>query len=194
MDRMTWLSMPTRSAKGNCAPCVSTATGKPSRCATPKNRVSHVAHDGRFERAPLLWQNQLLGPVKDNFVLIDGKKMRGGGVEMVNATTGSGRFLASTMTPAQSNEIPAARGVFKTQDLAGKIVIADALHTNFETAQQILQQQGGDYLLTVKGNQPELKRTLQSLFTEQGFSPEGPCAHPSHRAGEEPRAHRNPGA
>jgi predicted transposase YbfD/YdcC len=41
-------------------------------------------------------------------------------------------------------------------DLAGKIVLADALHTQVETAQQILFEQGGDYLLTVKANQPIL--------------------------------------
>lgn len=169
---------------------------KQVRC--PKKTVFHTllttVDAEALERALLLWQNQLLGPVQDNVVLIDGKKMRGGGVEMVNATTGSGRFLACTMTPEQSNEIPAARLVLKTQDLAGKIVIADALHTNFETAQQILHQQGGDYLLTVKGNQPELKKTLLHLFTERGFSPKGQCAHPDHRAGRESRAHRNPGA
>ena len=92
---------------------------------------------------------------------------------MVNATTGRDRFPGSIMTPDKSNEIPAARAVLQTQELAGKIVIADALHTNFETAQQILHHQGGDYLLTVKGNQPELQKTLQTPFLEQGFSPEG---------------------
>jgi hypothetical protein len=167
---------------------------KQVRC--PKKTVFHTllttVDSDALERALLLWQNQLLGPAQDNVVLIDGKKMRGGGVEMVNATTGSGRFLASTMTPEKSNEIPAARAVLKTQDLAGKIVIADALHTNFQTAQQILHQQGGDYLLTVKGNQPELKKTLENLFAERGFSPEGQRAHPSHGPGKEPRADGNP--
>lgn len=166
------------------------------RC--PKKTVFHTLlttiNADALERALLLWQNQLLGPAQDNVVLIDGKKMRGGGVEMVNATTGSGRFLASTMTPEKSNEIPAARVLLKTQDLAGKIVIADALHTNFQTAQQILHHQGGDYLLSVKGNQPELKKTLQNLFTEQSFSPEGERAHSGHPPGEQPRAHGNPGA
>lgn len=164
------------------------------RC--PKKTVFHTflttVNAEALQRALLIWQNQLLGPTQDNVVLIDGKKMRGGGVEMVNATTGHGRFLGSIMTPDKSNEIPAARAVLKTQDLTGKIVIADALHTNFETAQQILHHQGGDYLLTVKGNQPELQKTLQNLFAEQGFSPEGQHAHPSQCPGEEPRAHRNP--
>ena len=164
------------------------------RC--PKKTVFHTllttVNAGALESALLHWQNQLLGPVQDNIVLIDGKKMRGGGVEMVNATTGSGRFLGSIMTPNKSNEIPAARTVLKTQDLRGKVVIADALHTHLETAQQILHQQGGDYLFTVKGNQSDLQKTLQTLFTEQSFSPTTGRSDPDHSPGAEPRTHGNP--
>jgi hypothetical protein len=142
-----------------------------------------------IERALLLWQNQLLGPVQDDVVLIDGKKLRGGHLEMVNATTGTGRFLGATVTPDKSNEISAARTVLKTLDLGGKTVIADALHTNRPTAQQILYEQGGEYLLTVKGNQPDLQKTLDQLFVEQKFSPCTHAADPSPRGGEEPRPH-----
>ena len=140
-----------------------------------------------MERALLLWQNQLLGPVQDNVVLVDGKKMRHGGVEMVNATTGNGRFLGSIITPDKTNEITAAREVLKAQDLAGKLVIADALHTNQDTARQILYEQGGDYLLTVKGNQPELQKILSGLFEKQAFSPSGHGADPGPCGGEQSR-------
>lgn len=143
------------------------------RC--PKKNVFHIllttVKAEVLEQALLIWQNQLLGPVQDNVVLVDGKKMRGAGVEMVNATTGSGRFLGSMITPDKTNEITAARVVLKTQDLTGKIVVADALHTNRETARQILYEQGGDYLLTVKGNQPDLQKTLSGLFIKQAFFP-----------------------
>jgi hypothetical protein len=143
------------------------------RC--PKKTVFHTVlasvNAQALERALLLWQNQLLGPVQDKIVLIDGKKMRGGGVEMVNATTGQGRFLGATLTQDKSNEIPAARVVLRDLDLLGKIVIPDALHTNVQNGQQIHHEQGGDYLFTVKGNQPEIKKTLASLFEKQTFSP-----------------------
>jgi hypothetical protein len=151
------------------------------RC--PKKTVFHtlltIVNDEAVEKALLIWQLQLLGPAQSNVVLVDGKKMRGGGVEMVNATAGNGRFLGSTMTPDKTNEIPAARTLLKTQDLTGKLVIADALHTNFETAQQILYQQGGDYLLTVKGNQPGLQKTLDNLFAQQSLSPQDQPPEPS---------------
>lgn len=126
-----------------------------------------------LERLLLEWQQRLTGPVQDSLVIIDGKKMRHGGVEMVNATNGRGQYLGGVMTEAGSNEIPAARQLLERLDLTGKIVLSDAAHTQVETGQQILFEQGGDYLMTVKANQKTLQSTLQTLFEQQGFSPSG---------------------
>ena len=50
--------------------------------------------DGRkLEQVLLDWQRRLTGPVQDSLVIIDGKAMRHGGVEMVNATDGNGQYL-----------------------------------------------------------------------------------------------------
>ena len=131
-----------------------------------------------LESVLLQWQGRLIGPVQDSLVIIDGKKMRHGGVEMVNATNGLGQYLGGKMTEAGSNEIPAARQVLRPLELTGKVVLSDAAHTQVETAQQILFEQGGDYLVTVKGNQPTLQATLRHLFEKQAFSPSGHAAHP----------------
>lgn len=143
------------------------------RC--PKKTTFHRVLAGvdaqSVERALLIWQDQLLGKIQDSLVVVDGKKMRHGKVEMVNAVSGSGRYLGGVITQDKSNEIPAARQVLSQLELAGKIVLADALHTNLATARQILYEQGGDYLLTVKGNQPTLQKTLETLFEKQAFSP-----------------------
>ena len=148
-----------------------------------------AAVDGTVLQGVLLaWQQRLSGPIQDRLVIVDGKKLRHGGVEMVNATTGGGQYLGGVITAAKSNEIPAARQVLSHLDLVGKIVLGDALHTQVETGQQILYQQGGDYLLTVKGNQPTLQATLQHLFNPQAFSPSGHAAHP----GAPPRAQSGP--
>jgi predicted transposase YbfD/YdcC len=40
-------------------------------------------------------------------------------------------------------------------DLAGKLVVLDALHTHPETARQVVQDLGADYLLSVKANQAQ---------------------------------------
>jgi hypothetical protein len=126
----------------------------------------------------LAWQQRLTGPRQDNLVIVDGKKMRHGGVEMVNATDGQGQYLGGVMTQTKSNEIPAARQVLSRLELGGKIVLTDALHTQVETAQLILFEKGGDYLMTVKANQPTLQTTLQNLFEKQLFPPSGPAPHP----------------
>lgn len=135
-----------------------------------------------LEQVLLNWQRRLTGPIQDSLVIVDGKKMRHGGVEMVNATNGKGQYLGGVITQTKSNEIPAARQVLERLDLAAKIVLADALHTQVETAQQILFEQGGDFLLTVKANQPTLQGTLQNLFEQQAFSPSGHAAQPGAQA------------
>jgi hypothetical protein len=133
---------------------------------------------GVLERILLQWQQQLTGPIEDQLVIVDGKKMRHGRVEMVNATNGQGHYLGGVITQRKSNEIPAARQVLGKLDLQDKIVLTDALHTQVETGQLILFEKGGDYLMTVKANQPTLQKTLQGLFQNQAFPPSGPVADP----------------
>src|SRR6266498_996218 len=138
---------------------------------TTFTRVLHEVDDDLIERVLLRWQDQILGPPQDPMVIFDGKKVRHAGVEIVNAVDCAGRFLGSVITDSKSNEIPAARQLLGGQDLLGKILVADAMHTQDETAKQILFEGGGDYLLTVKGNQSTLETTLATLFVKQSFSP-----------------------
>lgn len=156
---------------------------------TTFGRVLCAVDDDALERVLLRWQDQILGPTPDRIVIIDGKKVRHGGVEIVNAVNSTGRFLGSVLTDSKSNEIPAGRRLLLQQDLVGKIVLADALHTQDETAQQILHQQGGDFMLTVKGNQLTVQKTLESLFAKQAFSPSTHAADSGHEAGAQPGAH-----
>jgi len=124
-----------------------------------------------LEKVLLEWQEQVSGPTQDTLVVVDGKKLRHGGAEIVNMVDGNGRFLGSALTPDKTNEIPIAREVLARLNLQGRTVLADASHTCAETARQIHFEQGGDYLLTVKLNQEDLHQTLEKLFEEQPFSP-----------------------
>lgn len=124
-----------------------------------------------LERILLIWQKQVLGPCDDKLVIVDGKKLRHAGVEIVNAVDGKGHFLGSEITDSKTNEIPTARDLLRKQDLTDKLVVADALHTCEETARQILFEGGGDYLLTVKGNQPKLQQRLEARFSKPSFPP-----------------------
>jgi hypothetical protein len=174
-------------AKTASMPAVTNATGTAS--ATTNSLAEILAAKFKAEGLQLAnsnqvivllqWQQRLTGPIQDNLVIVDGKKMRHGGVEMVNATNGQGHYLGGVITQTKSNEIPAARQVLGKLDLQGKIVLTDALHTQVETGQLILFEKGGDYLMTVKANQPTLQETLQGLFEKQVFPPSGPAADQS---------------
>ncbi len=61
----------------------------------------------------------------------------------------------------------ALRELIDTLNLKGACYVADALHTNRETAQHIINQ-GCHYLLTVKGNQPKLHEQLAEYFSGMG--------------------------
>ena len=152
-------------------------------------RVLTGVDEALVEQVLLAWQEQLLGPAKDRAICVDGKKLRHArGVELVSALGAqSGRWLGTVCTEAKSNEIPAARALLKKVDVVGKTVVADALHTQWETAQQILFEHGGDFVFTVKENQKTLHTTVAGLLTEQPFSPSAHAAEPHLPAGNRSR-------
>jgi predicted transposase YbfD/YdcC len=58
-------------------------------------------------------------------------------------------------------------------DLNGSLLTADAMHTQTETARIVVQQKGGDYLFTVKGNQKGVADNARELYQNLScdFSP-----------------------
>jgi len=87
---------------------------------------------------------------------------------------GSGITLRQVAVDGKTNEIPVGVEVLNSLDLQGKIVTGDALHTQRQTSQQIVEA-GGEYLWVVKENQERLKRDIELLFQPEvcapGFSP-----------------------
>ena len=85
------------------------------------------------------------------------------------------------MEKDKTNEIPVARELFGKLDLQGRMVSLDALHTQTETARQLVMERGADYLLTVKDNQPTIHKEIEKLIPapEAGFPPSGANADPS---------------
>jgi hypothetical protein len=145
-------------------------------------RILNQVDEAAVETALLAWQEQILGPVQDRIFAVDGKELRHSqGGELVSLIgTQSGRWLGSARTPDKTNEIPVARTVLEKVaqqvDLAGKLVVLDALHTNQQTARQVVQDLGADYLLSVKANQAQLHQTVSRLLQPSAFSPSGPDA------------------
>jgi hypothetical protein len=81
----------------------------------------------------------------------------------------TGCVLAQQAVADKTNEIPAARELLPAIDLHGRVVTADALHCQRETARQILDS-GGHYLFVVKDNQADLHGALIAEFAP-AFSP-----------------------
>ncbi|WP_295702378.1 ISAs1 family transposase [Lapillicoccus sp.] len=102
-------------------------------------------------------------------IALDGKTVRG--ARTLNAVAphlvaafdhATGTVVGQVAVAAKSNEIPAVRDLLACFDLAGVVVTVDAMHTQVETAQAIIDA-GGDYLFTVKKNQPTLHRACKDL-------------------------------
>ena len=74
----------------------------------------------------------------------------------------AGTALTQRRVADKSNEIPALPELLAPLDLDGAVVTADAMHTQTGTAQWIISR-GAHYVLTVKNNQPGLKRALKKL-------------------------------
>jgi hypothetical protein len=97
-------------------------------------------------------------------------------------------------TPKKENEIPAARRLLARANLVGCLVGLDAMHTQHETAAQIVQGSGADYLFTLRDNQPTLVKTAKTLVPGD-FFPSGQgdagAAHLPHRR-DQSRSSRDP--
>lgn len=74
----------------------------------------------------------------------------------------AGAVLGQLAVAAKSNEIPCVRDLLACFDLTGVVVSVDAMHTQTDTATAITDA-GGDYVFTVKGNTPTLRRKLKTL-------------------------------
>jgi hypothetical protein len=136
-----------------------------------------------LQGALLRWLDHLLGkrkPAGDQ-VSVDGKELLNSqGLEVVSAySVTEGRWLGSEAVAKESNEISAAQELLGRIDLDGSLVTADALHTQSETARIVVQDQGGDFLFTVKGNQPGVQKNVQQLYSSlsRAFSPSGQNFH-----------------
>ena len=101
-------------------------------------------------------------------IAIDGKEIRSTGkmkkydspLHIVSAQIGElGLTLAQETVQSKSNEIPAVQELIKTLEIAGCMVVADALNCQIQTAQAIIDAKA-DYLLSAKGNQKELMNDI----------------------------------
>ncbi len=81
----------------------------------------------------------------------------------------TGGVLRQLVMPSDTNEHKAALTLLKQIALKGRVITGDAMFCQRDLCQQIIDD-GGDYLIAVKDNQPELKAAIEAEF-QPGFSP-----------------------
>jgi hypothetical protein len=136
-----------------------------------------------LESILLAIQAQLRGPApKDDLIALDGKEpQHGGGQSVLTALcVPSQYYLGSAIVDTKTNEIPVARQLFQHLDLQGRFVSLDALHTQTETARDLVLEAGADYLLTAKDNQPTVHQNIEKLLPapKADFPPLEADTHP----------------
>lgn len=103
-------------------------------------------------------------------VSMDGKILRGtidpavsdGLLLLALYWPGEGITLAQVAIENKQSEVSAAPTLLSWVDLRNKVVIGDTMHTQRQVSIQI-GKAGGNYLWTVKGNQPQLLQDLGSV-------------------------------
>jgi predicted transposase YbfD/YdcC len=113
-------------------------------------------------------------------IAIDGKTLRRSfdraaarsPLHLVSAwAAGSRLVLAQVATDDKSNEITAVPKLLEMLSLNRAIVTADALNCQRAIAEQVVQQ-GGDYVLALKGNQGTLHDDVQLFLDDPAHAPE----------------------
>jgi hypothetical protein len=130
-----------------------------------------------LERRLGMWAESILAatattaPAAGDGIAIDGKTLRGSkrrgapGAHLLAAVSHRlQQTLGQVAVDDKSNEIPFAPTLLADLLLAGRVVTMDALLTQREIAQTVLDG-GGDYVMVAKGNQPRLKEAIVTVFT-----------------------------
>jgi predicted transposase YbfD/YdcC len=126
----------------------------------------------QFEEVFMSWVQAVAEKTQGQVIAIDGKTVRRShdqhlgkkAVHMVSAWASANRLvLGQVKVDEKSNEITAIPALLRLLDLSGCIVTIDAMGCQKEIAAQVVGQ-GGDYVLAVKDNQPQLAQKIEKLF------------------------------
>lgn len=137
-------------------------------------RVFAMLDPMAFEECFMKWVTALATASQGRLVAIDGKTLRRSldtangkaAIHMVSAWCEANHMvLGQVATDAKSNEITAIPRLLKLLDIDGAVVTIDAAGCQKKIAQQIVDQ-GGHYILQLKGNQGTLHAETVQLFDQ----------------------------
>jgi|SRR6516164_3512146 len=134
------------------------------------NRIFAALDPRAFQHCFSSWINAACHALGFRHIPIDGKAVRGSAgpdgtcLHLVSAWAAEHRLsLAQVAVADKSNEITAIPELLKMLDLHGALVSIDAIGCQKDIARQI-REEGGDYLLAVKDNQPTLYADVRACF------------------------------
>jgi len=119
------------------------------------------------------WVADLAALTEGEIVAIDGKCLRRSidssskkaAIHLVSAWAQQNRLvLGQVKVDDKSNEITAIPKLLERLDIAGAVITIDAMGCQKKIAEQIVRQ-GGDYVLSLKGNQGRLLEDVETFFT-----------------------------
>lgn len=121
------------------------------------------------EAALAQWAATAAGARAMGNLAIDGKSLRGSAsedgvvVHLVSVFETNARCVLAQMPIEKTNEAKIALELLDRVDLAGRLVTGDAAFAQRELCEKVLGKKG-DYLLTVKDNQPTLRSDCAVAF------------------------------
>ncbi len=137
-------------------------------------RVLSRLNAKKFQKCFISWMQSVSENLDGKVVAIDGKKVRRSydsgsqkaAIHMVSAWASENRVvLGQVKTEEKSNEINAIPELLKLLEIKGCIVTIDAMGCQKKIANQIIEQ-GGDYVLGLKGNQSALLNAVEDVFAQ----------------------------
>jgi predicted transposase YbfD/YdcC len=134
-----------------------------------------------FRQGFVNWVAGVCRVLPGQVIAVDGKKPHGskdpgigkGAIDMVSAWAAENELvLGQVKVDDKSNEITAIPELLKMIAIAGCIVTVDSMGCQVEIA-KTCQEQGADYILALKENQPLIYADVQRLFEDLDVSPKG---------------------
>ena len=145
-------------------------------------RVFAMIDPDAFTRHFADWTQAMAAMAKGQVIAIDGKSVRRSHdrgrqqppLHVVSAWASENRLVVGQVAvETKSNEITAIPQLLTLLQLEGTTVTIDAMGCQREIARQI-RDQGAEYVLMLKGNQPNLLQRAETLFSpiRQGLEPD----------------------
>jgi len=145
-------------------------------CAATLHTIFRYVNRAEFEAHLGAWADSVVGSLPvvpetpEVAMALDGKTLRGSnkqgapGTHLLSALAHHvGVTLAQHAVDDKTNEITAVEPLLCELVLEGRIVTMDALLTQRHVAQTIVDK-GGDYVMIVKDNQPQLRADIELVF------------------------------